>query len=54
MGDIVLETDTEMGNELLIWAAERGSKTRRSDGHSPLPRQQTTFALHQELDYTEA
>ena len=32
-GDIVLETDSETGNELLVWAAERGSKTRHGDGH---------------------
>ena len=33
-GDIILETDTETGNELLAWTAERGSKTRHGDGQS--------------------
>lgn len=31
-GDIVLENDTETGNEVLIWISERGSKTRRGHG----------------------
>ena len=31
-GDIVLQTDNEMGKEFLIWKSERGSKTRRGNG----------------------
>lgn len=31
-GDIVLQTDNETGNEVLIWKSERGSKTRRGNG----------------------
>ena len=31
-GDIVLEKDSETGNEVLIWRSERGSKTRRGNG----------------------
>ena len=31
-GDIVLHTDNETGNEVLIWKSERGSKTRRGNG----------------------
>ena len=31
-GDIVLQTDNEMGEEFLIWKSERGSKTRRGSG----------------------
>ena len=31
-GDIVLSNDPETGCELLLWKAERGSKTRHGDG----------------------
>ena len=31
-GDNVLQKDGEMGNEVLIWRSERGSKTRRGNG----------------------
>ena len=30
-GDISIETDAETGNEILVWHAERGSKTRHGD-----------------------
>lgn len=32
-GDIVLQTDNETGNEVLVWTSERGSKTRHGNGH---------------------
>lgn len=32
-GDIGLDIDPETGNEVVVWRAERGSKTRHGDGH---------------------
>ena len=40
-GDIVVDDDPVTGKQALVWKAERGSKTRRGDGHcsafSPKP-----------------
>lgn len=30
----MLENDSETGNEVLVWIAERGSKTQHGNGHS--------------------
>ncbi|KAK3743014.1 hypothetical protein QZH41_019612 [Actinostola sp. cb2023] len=32
-GDVSLDKDPETGTEILVWRAERGSKTRHGDGH---------------------
>ena len=32
-GDIVVDDDPVTGKQALVWIAERGSKTRRGDGH---------------------
>ena len=32
-GDIAVENETVTGKQVLVWKAERGSKTREGDGH---------------------
>ena len=32
-GDAVLKNDALTGKQVLVWKAERGSKTRQGDGH---------------------
>jgi len=47
-GDIAVEDDPVSGKQVLVWKAERGSKTRQGDGHcrafSPKPTPPTPSA----------